>query len=166
VTKAPPLMGQTPNTMYSYCLRRARYPDHHTQTQPEWQARTSRHQRLTHDGAAQGGSCSGSCRSWQSPRSITVRARPQRLRALSVSHCKSVLYGAFVWARQALNIPKRRCLTWAVTLAPPEEEDDDDLLGPTAIRQVRSAGRDDFTMVNGYLVAFYPRKHFIIVNWD
>jgi hypothetical protein len=26
MTKAPPLMGQTPNTMYSYCLRRARYP--------------------------------------------------------------------------------------------------------------------------------------------
>jgi hypothetical protein len=34
---------------------------------------------------------------------IKVRARPGRLGALSVSHSKSVLYGAFVWARGALN---------------------------------------------------------------
>ena len=33
----------------------------------------------------------------------TVRARPGRLSALSVLHRKSVLYGAFVWARLALN---------------------------------------------------------------
>jgi hypothetical protein len=35
----------------------------------------------------------------------SVRARPGRLSALSVSHSKSLLYGAFVWARRALNIP-------------------------------------------------------------
>ena len=35
--------------------------------------------------------------------SSTVRARPGRLSALSVSPSKSVLYGAFVWARRALN---------------------------------------------------------------
>jgi hypothetical protein len=33
----------------------------------------------------------------------TVRARPGRLSALSVSHSKSGLYGAFVWGRRALN---------------------------------------------------------------
>ena len=38
----------------------------------------------------------------------TVRARPERLSALSVSHSKSILYGAFVWVRRALNSPKRR----------------------------------------------------------
>ena len=40
-----------------------------------------------------------------------VRARPgRRLSALSVSHRKSLLYGAFVWARRALNSPNRRFL--------------------------------------------------------
>jgi hypothetical protein len=38
----------------------------------------------------------------------TVRAVPGRLSAISVFLCKSVLYGAFVWARRALNRPKRR----------------------------------------------------------
>jgi hypothetical protein len=38
----------------------------------------------------------------------TVRARRGRLSALSVSLCKSVLYGAFVWAREVLNGQKRR----------------------------------------------------------
>jgi hypothetical protein len=38
----------------------------------------------------------------------TVRARPGRLSALRVFHIKSTLYGAFVWARRALNSPKRR----------------------------------------------------------
>ena len=36
-----------------------------------------------------------------------VRARPGRL-SLSVSRSKSILSGAFVWARRALNRPKRR----------------------------------------------------------
>ena len=38
----------------------------------------------------------------------TVRARPGRLSAISVFLCKSVFYGAFVWARRALNRQKRR----------------------------------------------------------
>ena len=38
----------------------------------------------------------------------TVRALPGRLRALSVFHSKSILYGAFVWARRALKHQKRR----------------------------------------------------------
>jgi hypothetical protein len=33
---------------------------------------------------------------------------PGRLSALSISLCKSVLYGIFVWARRALNSQKRR----------------------------------------------------------
>jgi Ca2+-binding EF-hand superfamily protein len=36
-----------------------------------------------------------------------VRARPGRLSALSVSHSKSILYGACAWTRRALNGPKR-----------------------------------------------------------
>jgi hypothetical protein len=51
-------------------------------------------------------------RSWTLPRpwrpSPTARACPRQLSALSVSHCKSGLYGAVVWARRALNIQKRR----------------------------------------------------------
>jgi hypothetical protein len=39
---------------------------------------------------------------------FTVRARPGQLIALSVSHSKSVLYGILLWARAALNSPKRR----------------------------------------------------------
>ena len=38
----------------------------------------------------------------------TVRARPGRLSALSVSQRKSGLHGAFLWARRARNTPKRR----------------------------------------------------------
>ena len=38
----------------------------------------------------------------------TVRARPGRLSALSVSRSKSILHGFFVWAHRALNRPKRR----------------------------------------------------------
>ena len=41
---------------------------------------------------------------------LTVRALPRRSSALSISHSKSVLYGAFVWARRALNRQKRRFL--------------------------------------------------------
>ena len=37
----------------------------------------------------------------------TVWALPGQLRALGVSNSKSALYGAFVWARGALNSPKR-----------------------------------------------------------
>jgi hypothetical protein len=45
---------------------------------------------------------------------ITVRARPRRLSSLSVILSKSGLYGVFVWARWALNRPKRRFLGRAV----------------------------------------------------
>jgi hypothetical protein len=38
----------------------------------------------------------------------SVRAAQGRLSGLSVFLCKSVLYEAFVWARGALNRPKRR----------------------------------------------------------
>ena len=38
----------------------------------------------------------------------TVWGRPRRLGGLSVLHSKSVLYGALVWARRALNRQKRR----------------------------------------------------------
>jgi hypothetical protein len=47
----------------------------------------------------------GKCPNWQDP---TVRARPGRLSALSVFLLKSILYGAFVWARRVLNRQKRR----------------------------------------------------------
>ena len=39
---------------------------------------------------------------------ISVRARPGRLSALSGFYSESVLYGAFVWARGALNRQKLR----------------------------------------------------------
>jgi uncharacterized protein YbjT (DUF2867 family) len=39
---------------------------------------------------------------------VTVRDLPGRLHALRVSHSKSVSYGAFVWARRAINSQKRR----------------------------------------------------------
>ena len=42
------------------------------------------------------------------PLDATVRARPGRLSALSVSRSKSILHGFFVWAHRALNRPKRR----------------------------------------------------------
>jgi hypothetical protein len=45
-----------------------------------------------------------------SPRPLTARARPGRLSTLSVLHQKSVLYGAYAWARRALNRPFRRFL--------------------------------------------------------
>ena len=38
----------------------------------------------------------------------SVRALPGRLSDLSVFHSRSVVYGAFVWVRRALNIQKRR----------------------------------------------------------
>ena len=38
----------------------------------------------------------------------SVRAAPGRLSAISVFLCKSVLYGASVWVRRALNSRKRR----------------------------------------------------------
>jgi hypothetical protein len=38
----------------------------------------------------------------------TVRALSERLSGLSVFHSKSLLYGAFVWARRVLNSQKRR----------------------------------------------------------
>ena len=45
----------------------------------------------------------------RAPRSLRamVRALPGRLSALSVSHSKAGLYGAFVWARRALDGPFR-----------------------------------------------------------
>jgi hypothetical protein len=43
-----------------------------------------------------------------------VRPRPGRLSGLGIFHCESVLYGAFVWARRALNSPKRRFAARAV----------------------------------------------------
>jgi hypothetical protein len=43
-----------------------------------------------------------------------VRAALGRLSALGVFLRKSVLYGAFVWARRALDSQKRRFLAWAV----------------------------------------------------
>ena len=36
-----------------------------------------------------------------------LQCGPVQLSALSISHSKSVSYGAFVWARRALNGPKR-----------------------------------------------------------
>jgi hypothetical protein len=39
---------------------------------------------------------------------VTVRARPGRSSALRFFHSKSILYGAFAWARRALNRRKRR----------------------------------------------------------
>ena len=42
---------------------------------------------------------------------------PGRLSALSVFLCKSVFYGAFVWARRALNMQKRRFPARAVMKA-------------------------------------------------
>jgi hypothetical protein len=48
----------------------------------------------------------------------TVRAAPGRLSAISVFLLKSILYGAFVWARRALNGPKRRLPARAGRAAP------------------------------------------------
>jgi hypothetical protein len=50
-----------------------------------------------------------------------VRAARGRLSALSISHRKSVLYGASVWARRALNGQKRRSPAWAVADGVPAE---------------------------------------------
>jgi hypothetical protein len=46
-----------------------------------------------------------------------VRARPRRVSVFSVSRSKSALYGAFAWARRALNSPKRRFPARAVVVA-------------------------------------------------
>jgi hypothetical protein len=57
---------------------------------------------------------------WQSPVDprqrilLSVRARPRRLRAHCDFHRESILCGAFVWARRALNDPKRWFLARAV----------------------------------------------------
>jgi hypothetical protein len=48
--------------------------------------------------------------------------RPGRLSALSVFRCKSVLCGAFAWARRALNNQKWRFPARAVTAMVPGEE--------------------------------------------
>jgi hypothetical protein len=45
---------------------------------------------------------------------VTVRARPGRLIGRSISHSRSVLYTACVWAHRALNRPKRRLPARAV----------------------------------------------------
>jgi hypothetical protein len=45
---------------------------------------------------------------------LSVRAVPGRVSAISVFLCKSVLYGAFVWAHRALNSQKRRFSVRAV----------------------------------------------------
>jgi hypothetical protein len=47
-----------------------------------------------------------SCRSSRTPSSVCDRRRC--LSALRVSYSKLVVYGAFMWARRALNSPKRR----------------------------------------------------------
>ena len=47
----------------------------------------------------------------------TVRAAQGRLSGIGVFHRKSILYGAFVWVRRALNCPKRRFPVRAVHLA-------------------------------------------------
>ena len=44
---------------------------------------------------------------------LAVRAGMGQLSAIIVSHVRSELYGAFVWARMALNGPKRRFPAWA-----------------------------------------------------
>ena len=46
---------------------------------------------------------------------LTVRARPGRLNALSVSHSESILRGAFIWARRALKRPFGRFPARAVS---------------------------------------------------
>jgi hypothetical protein len=55
------------------------------------------------------------CQEWKAVSAVeqewldeSVRACPGRLGALSVFHSKSVLYGAFVWARRPLNSHKWR----------------------------------------------------------
>jgi hypothetical protein len=40
---------------------------------------------------------------WKAFAMKAVRARPGRLGPLSIFHSKSILYGAFVWARRALK---------------------------------------------------------------
>jgi hypothetical protein len=48
-------------------------------------------------------------------RGARLRVRPGRLGALSACHSKSVLYGGFVWAPRALNIPERQFPAQAAT---------------------------------------------------
>ena len=64
---------------------------------------------------------------------------PGRLSALSISLCKSVLYGIFVWARRALNSQKRRFPARAV----PNEHFDSSagrnfVVGPNPMSQVEA----------------------------
>jgi hypothetical protein len=49
-----------------------------------------------------------SARAGARPASVSVQYLPGRLSAPSIFHSKLVLYGAFVWERRPLNIPKRR----------------------------------------------------------
>jgi hypothetical protein len=58
--------------------------------------------------AATRGSSRSSRRAGRPAAPPTVRACAGRLSGLSVSHSKSFLYGAFVWARRALSRSKRR----------------------------------------------------------
>jgi hypothetical protein len=60
--------------------------------------------------------CSGATAP-SSPRTGPIRAHTGRLDSLSVSQIKSVLYGAFVWARRALDRRKRRLLAWMDSVA-------------------------------------------------
>jgi hypothetical protein len=50
----------------------------------------------------------GNTSAFQSFQPYIARARPGQLSALGVSRSKSFFYGAFVWARGALNSQKRR----------------------------------------------------------
>jgi hypothetical protein len=65
----------------------------------------------------------------------TVRARPGRLSGRSLSHSRLVLYGAFVWARRALNGQKRWFLARAVIA----------LYGFVTLRGARDGGLRGFT---------------------
>ena len=61
--------------------------------------------------------CAGTRYAFAAVFSGTVRAHPRRLSALSVSHSKSALYDAFVWARRCLTAqsggfrPGQECVT-------------------------------------------------------
>ena len=50
---------------------------------------------------------------WIADPGVDCPRPPGRLSAISVFLCKSVFYGAFVWARRALNSKKRWFPAWA-----------------------------------------------------
>ena len=54
------------------------------------------------------GDCNDGPEGWMGVMPNLGPGPPSRLSALRVSYSKSVLYGDFVWARRALNGPKRR----------------------------------------------------------